>query len=595
MAAELGNLKIGLGVNNSRLKSGLSDAIKLIEKFAGTAGAAFGASEIAEFVEQLSDLNIEANAARKSFDRFESSTALLESLRRSTGGAVSDLRLMQQSIKAVNLGIDQSQLAKFFEFATIRAAETGESVDYLVTSIVNGVGRRSPLILDNLGIGVNKLGSDFRSAGDAVQRVVNIIDEELGKSAITMDEAVKQTDRLNASIENLKLTLAESSFGDAATAALASLNEGFTRFVQQSEFLINVLKAQFGSTNPFLTAISDYNTGTEDLALTVSNLESELKALNDQLNNVDKLYSKAESRENARQFLGERIKALNDVLEPLRAMIAGRAAFEDSMKGYGDAAKDAYPAFSSLAEIMDRLAQSAMDVVDTNILGQEMRDFVNNINPLELWEKDNPEAVAAYLQSMAQQFSALAPQILSGPFGVISQLIQNEFNKGFTFAGQNNGLTDNLEASLKSLVTNGLSTFAEDIGSVFGDSEVSFGEGILKGFASFLVQFGRLMVGFAIAKLNFENLAAKIGGAPGILAAGIAAIAIGSAIKASMKNAASAASGGSGAAAAVAASGTGVQGFPQGERELQVNIFVDGQRLNEVSKRQSIYSGRLNG
>jgi hypothetical protein len=112
----------------------------------------------------------------------------LETLRKATRGLVSDLELMKVTVQAGNFGIPIEQMGKLLEFATKRAAETGQSVDYLVNSIVTGIGRKSPLILDNLGISAVRLKEKFggvaieaQSIADVAQAVGDIAAEEMGK------------------------------------------------------------------------------------------------------------------------------------------------------------------------------------------------------------------------------------------------------------------------------------------------------------------------------------------------------------------------------------------------------------------------------
>lgn len=85
------------------------------------------------------------------------SSVTIEKLRQSTGGAVSDLKLMKATVQASNFKLPLENLGSLFEFARVRAQQTGESVEYLTNSIVLGIGRKSPLILDNLGITMVRL------------------------------------------------------------------------------------------------------------------------------------------------------------------------------------------------------------------------------------------------------------------------------------------------------------------------------------------------------------------------------------------------------------------------------------------------------
>ena len=52
-------------------------------------------------------------------------------------------------------------LASLFEFATQRAADTGEAVDYIVESLFRVYGRKSSLVLDNLGISAIQLRDEL--------------------------------------------------------------------------------------------------------------------------------------------------------------------------------------------------------------------------------------------------------------------------------------------------------------------------------------------------------------------------------------------------------------------------------------------------
>ena len=66
------------------------------------------------------------------------------------------------------MGIDIQKLPDLLKFASIRAMETGQSVDYMVSSIVTGLGRKSPLILDNLGLKLKDLDAEVLKLAKAV-------------------------------------------------------------------------------------------------------------------------------------------------------------------------------------------------------------------------------------------------------------------------------------------------------------------------------------------------------------------------------------------------------------------------------------------
>jgi hypothetical protein len=89
------------------------------------------------FAAETIKLGSELQTVGRGFARFGNEMQL-ETLRKATRGLVSDLELMKVTVQAGNFGIPIEQMGKLLEFATKRAAETGQSVDYLVQSIVNG-------------------------------------------------------------------------------------------------------------------------------------------------------------------------------------------------------------------------------------------------------------------------------------------------------------------------------------------------------------------------------------------------------------------------------------------------------------------------
>ncbi len=102
-------------------------------------------------------------------------------------------------------------MAKYFQFAAQRASETGESVDYLVNSIVRGIGRKSTMVMDNLGISAIDLQNEIDKVGDFATAAGNIIDREMAKSEGSVDGVTSGVGQLSAAWDNLVLTVAQSS------------------------------------------------------------------------------------------------------------------------------------------------------------------------------------------------------------------------------------------------------------------------------------------------------------------------------------------------------------------------------------------------
>lgn len=161
--------------------------VNSLKKVGAAVGIAFGAQQAFQLGKEMVNLAAKAEGVERAFKRI-GSPQLLADLRKATRGTVSDLLLMQRAVQASNFKLPLDQLAGLLKFASARARETGESVDYLVNSIVLGIGRKSPLILDNLGISAVELrkrlkgvGVEATSVADISRIVGEIASEELDK------------------------------------------------------------------------------------------------------------------------------------------------------------------------------------------------------------------------------------------------------------------------------------------------------------------------------------------------------------------------------------------------------------------------------
>lgn len=140
-------------------------------------------NELANYTIEAAKVTGQVEAVGNAFQRqIPQAELILGNLRRATRGTVGDLELMQRALSFKNFGGDVEALPKLLEFAAVRAQQTGQSVDYLVDSIVNGIGRKSALILDNLGISAQALKEEL--GGVSMQAAsVGQVSEAVGKIA----------------------------------------------------------------------------------------------------------------------------------------------------------------------------------------------------------------------------------------------------------------------------------------------------------------------------------------------------------------------------------------------------------------------------
>lgn len=121
-------------------------------------------------------------------------------IREASLGMVSDYDIMQSASRAMMLGVgsDSAELAQLMEVAAIRGRAMGLSTTQAFNDIVTGIGRASPMILDNLGIVMD---------ADATYKAYAA---SIGKSADSLTKAEQKQALLNGVLESTAGLLAET-------------------------------------------------------------------------------------------------------------------------------------------------------------------------------------------------------------------------------------------------------------------------------------------------------------------------------------------------------------------------------------------------
>jgi hypothetical protein len=221
----LAKMAVMISANSAELKkalAGTSNDLKSFQgnvmKLAGAVGLAFGVKEIATFGFEISKLAGEAKGVESAFNRLPNSEQLMKRLKEATHDTVSEMDLMKRSVQSANFGISLEALPKLLEFASLRAQQTGQSVDYLVDSIVTGIGRKSPLILDNLGISavqlkkqLNGVSMEAASIGQVAEAVGRIASDNLAQMGEYSENTASSVQKLNAEWVNFKVRLGEAA------------------------------------------------------------------------------------------------------------------------------------------------------------------------------------------------------------------------------------------------------------------------------------------------------------------------------------------------------------------------------------------------
>jgi len=203
-------------VGKSSEKTGkISD--KLAQNWAGLATAAaslgaavFAAKKYFDFAEegaQLLRLEQSGESLARSFGM--SMNEIVDAVDKAASGTVARSDIIQAANRAMLLGVATSaeQMAQLMEVASVRGKAMGLSTTQAFNDIVTGIGRASPMILDNLGIvtGGEKVYIEFA--------------ESIGKAKDELTDAEKKQALLNAVLESSEglLKAAASQAEDLAT------------------------------------------------------------------------------------------------------------------------------------------------------------------------------------------------------------------------------------------------------------------------------------------------------------------------------------------------------------------------------------------
>jgi len=414
--------KVLLGLDAAGFRRGiqqvdakLKQTSKLMGNLGQLIGASFAVSQIQAFTSEAIQLGSQLETVGKGFERFGDASTLAE-LRKSTRGLVTDLDLMKAAVSAGNFGIPIQKLGGLLEFAKRRAQETGQSVDYLVNSIVTGIGRKSPLILDNLGISTTRLKEKFHGAAleaqsiaDVAAAVGDIAKEELGKMGTAADTAADKMVRLGTSWQNFK-----ASFGQAVAPAASAVLQFATDQLTQMQIKFQLLKRELTTAKPSdkirsqPVVLADIGNKALEASKKVTKLKESYLDMNAEVERLLSLKAQFDRaifaefefsfKENL-QFLpamqaideteGELVTLIQEVKnfnKELKAATAFGAMFGTALTGAFDPAARNFGNLSAqtLSSMKERLAEFNAELENTQIGSARFVELTKNIENLDL-------------------------------------------------------------------------------------------------------------------------------------------------------------------------------------------------------------------
>ena len=180
---------------------------ELFIRFAELAGKAL--QKVKEFAAEGISMAETADGIIHAFQQLDNPN-LLQTLRKATKNTVDDIELMKAAIKARDFGIPLEDLGKYLSFAQLKAQQLGVSVQQMTDDIVTGLGRKSPQILDNLGLSAAEISAKTKETGDFMKAVASIVENNLAQAGETYISAADRAAQKTAELHNRQLELGQA-------------------------------------------------------------------------------------------------------------------------------------------------------------------------------------------------------------------------------------------------------------------------------------------------------------------------------------------------------------------------------------------------
>ena len=205
------------------------------------------------FISEAVRLNEEMRGVNYAFNQIKDGSAILNQARKATSGLVSNLDIKKAANIFKNFKLDLQPFPELLKFTAVRAAQTGESFDQMLSSLVEGLSKESKMRIDNLGISQKELNEELKRTPNFVQAVANIAKKELVKAGPILEGAANANQKWNVALENAQVRIGKliersglsSYFKKAGASILDSIapsDELTKSFENQSDKVIQLEK-----------------------------------------------------------------------------------------------------------------------------------------------------------------------------------------------------------------------------------------------------------------------------------------------------------------------------------------------------------------
>lgn len=366
---QVASVHADIGANTSGFEKGAASVAGGLGKLALSVGTVTTAIELMvgafNFAKEGSQLQRLADAGAEIARQYGGNMDLIiEKVKAASMNTVSEMDIIRSANKAMMLGLgaDADQLANLMEIAAFRGRAMGVSTTQAFDDIVRGVGRASPLILDNLGI-VVKLGEVNEEYAKSVGKTVQELSAAEKKQALLnsvlktgnklLDEAgglvednATQYERLTARQQDY-IDGVKQSFNEAITPsieafldlseAMDKVEESTGRTDQRSRLYLGAMQQQIDKENELKDRVNDTTTarmnGIASLYQTAAAGQEVIETTDEMSKANEDFLSLIERMQGQTEDFAERYKSINEDMnltdEERRAKIAEVAADEE--------------------------------------------------------------------------------------------------------------------------------------------------------------------------------------------------------------------------------------------------------------------------
>lgn len=374
------------------------------------AAAAFGAMKFAQTALELGKLGAEAQRTGQAFGDLaaragQSGDAMLAAMRAATRGTVADSQLMLAANRAMMLGVSDNaeELSRLMAAAIERGRALGVSSQQAVNDIITGIGRMSPLILDNLGITGAAQAFDVYAASlgktadqltdvEKKQALVNAVLAEAKPGGQVVDDAAASFERMDASLQNMREQL-----GILFSPAIAGLADGLAAAAQ--------------------VLVENWRAAGNAMDETLRNLERQALTFQDRLISSAGADLGAQTQAQAFETLAYAIEQAN------QAMVNGVPAAEGWGQTLMFVAQDALAAGEMTQSHIATLS-SLLAIMADSAYAQELLKIASAMGAISDATRPTAEQIAATNAAVQQTLENQVAQIMAMARGSLAQLAQ---------------------------------------------------------------------------------------------------------------------------------------------------------------------------